>query len=60
MSASSIESNVNGQPDHNLLVNRVLMHACDTVHGDKRNRGYFRARSKQPVLALFLHPRYAP
>ena len=57
MSASSIESNVNGQPDHNRLVNHVLMHGCDTVRGDKANRGCFRARSKRPVLALFLQPR---
>jgi hypothetical protein len=57
MSASSIALGVNGQPSHGLLVNRVLMHDCDSVRGDKENWGYFRARSKWPVWALFLQPR---
>lgn len=56
ISALSIELGVDGQPGHNLLVDRVLMHYCDNVRGDERNWGCFGARSKRPVLALFLQP----
>ena len=57
MSASSIELNVDGQPDHNHLVDRILMHDCDNVLGDEGNWACFHSGSRWPDLALFLQPR---
>lgn len=57
MSASSIELNVDGQSDHNLLVDRILMHDWDNVRGDEENWGCFHSGSRWPDLALFLQPR---
>ena len=53
MSASSIELGVNGQPGHDFLVNRVLMHDCDNVRVDKENLGHFSRAFKMARLGTF-------
>lgn len=53
VSVSSIELDANGQPDRDLLVDRVLIPGCGNVSGDKENWEYFFLSPNLPVRGIF-------